>query len=203
MAIQDFTSLAQQIMARPTDLAVRLVAVDGAAGSGKSTFAGRLATALGGAPIIPMDDFLAWDDLQAFWPRFEAQVLEPLLAGQDLRYQKRDWAHDWSGRELGEWGEVKFNPVVVFEGIGAARRQVSSRLCYAIWVQADAELRLARGIARDGEQARGLWEGFMPGESEFLAADGARSRADLVVDGSRPYEGDGERFYTVNVERWS
>ena len=197
MAIQSFTSLAHQIMARPTVHAVRLVGVDGAAGSGKSTFAAKLAVALSGAPIIPIDDFLAWDDLQAFWPRFEAQVLEPLFAGKDLRYQKRDWTHDWSGRGLGEWREVKFNPVVVLEGIGAARRQVSARLCHAIWIDAELELRMARGIARDGEQARGLWEGFMPGEAEFLAADGARARADLIVDGSRPYEANDGQFHTI------
>ena len=35
---------------------VRLVGVDGHAGSGKSTFAGQLAEALGGAPVLHLDD---------------------------------------------------------------------------------------------------------------------------------------------------
>lgn len=197
MAIQGFAGLAQHIISRPCAHAVRLIGVDGAAGSGKSTFAEKLATALGAVPIIPIDDFLAWDDLEAFWPRFEAQVLSPLFAGKDLRYQKRDWENDWAGRGLGEWRELPFCPVLVLEGIGATRRQVVTRLNYAIWVETDAATRLKRGLARDGEAARGLWEGFMPGEAEFLAADGARSRADLVVDGGRPYEGDGGQFHTI------
>lgn len=197
MAIQSFHRLAGEILARPCPHVVRLIGVDGAAGSGKSTFASALARALGGAPIIPIDDFLAWDDLQDFWPRFEAQVLEPLFAGKDLRYQMRDWLHDNEGRGLGEWRELAFSPVVILEGIGATRRQLGSRLHYSVWVQADAELRLARGLARDGEQARGLWEGFMPGEADFFEADGARGRADLVVDGCRPYEGEGGRSFHV------
>lgn len=31
-----------------------------------------------------------------WWPRFDSQVLTPLLAGRDAVYQARDWS-DWYG----------------------------------------------------------------------------------------------------------
>ena len=61
---------------------VRLVAVDGFAGSGKTTFAGRLAEALG-AQVLHTDDLLeGWVDTVSFWPRLEEWVLAPLRAGR-------------------------------------------------------------------------------------------------------------------------
>jgi uridine kinase len=180
----DHRSLAREILARPLVHPVRLVAVDGAAGSGKSTFAHALAGALGNVPVIPMDDFLAWDDLTEFWPRLEREVLAPLFAGRAIRYQQRDWLNDNLGRSLGDFREVPFSETMILEGIGAGRRAVASRLSYLVWIEAPGALRLERGVARDGEAARARWEAFMPGEAAFLSAEGCRTRADLVVDGS-------------------
>jgi hypothetical protein len=131
-----------------------------------------------------MDDFLAWDDLTEFWPRLEREVLEPLFLGRSCRYQRRDWANDNLGRGLGDFREVPFSQTVLLEGIGAGRRALASRLSYLVWVEAPAWLRLARGLERDGEEARGLWEGFMPGEQAFHDAEDTRARANLVVDGA-------------------
>lgn len=184
-----FQDLAAKITAKPCAHPVRLIAVDGGAGAGKTTFAGHLAVALGGPPVIPMDDFLAWDDLTEFWPRMEEQVLKPLFQGKDPRYQKRDWVNDKDGRGLGEWRDVPFSKTVLIEGVGAARKALASRLAYSIWIEAPWETRLNRGIARDGEAVRDVWLGWMEGEERFIQAQKAFQRADLVVDGTVPYEG--------------
>jgi hypothetical protein len=180
----DYGTLARGILALPVKRHTRLVAIDGAAGSGKSTFARELSAALGDVPVVPMDDFLAWDDLTEFWPRFEREVLEPLVLGRSFRYQQRDWKNDRLGRGLGDFREVPFSETVIFEGVGSGRRALDARLSYLVWIEAAPALRLARGILRDGEGARALWEGFMPGEQAFHDAEGTRSRADLVVDGA-------------------
>jgi len=44
--------------------------------AGKSTFAARLAGALGGVPVAHTDD-LASSDKAPWWPRLEKQVLRP------------------------------------------------------------------------------------------------------------------------------
>ncbi|HEX5099365.1 MAG TPA: hypothetical protein VFV94_07680 [Polyangiaceae bacterium] len=185
----DLAELVRRINEPTPRHAVRLVAIDGLAGAGKSALARLLAERLGGVPIVPMDDFLAWDDITTFVPRLEAQVVAPLLRGEGIRYQQRDWANDWAGRSLGPWRAVPFSPTVIFDGVSAARREIAQYLSYAIWVETPPELCVRRGIERDGEGARALWEGFTPGLLRFFEADGTRDRADLVVDGQMPFDG--------------
>lgn len=160
---------------------IRIVGVDGCSGSGKSFLAARLATVLA-APVIEIDDFVSWDCFSGWWPRFEEQVLRPLLAGRDATYQARDWS-DWYGSTLGPFKTQPWAPTIILEGVTCTRRATAGRLAYAVWVEAPAEVRLARGMARDSvfPGKRQLWERWMREEDEFFSADGTRDRADLVV----------------------
>ena len=52
-----------------------------------------------------------------------------------------------------------------------------------MWVEAvDPDVRLARGLARDGEAMRPAWEQFMLDEADDFARNDTRARADLRVD---------------------
>jgi len=170
---------------RPAINGVRIIGVDGPAGAGKSTLAARLAQA-SGAPIIEVDDFVSWDDPSGlrWWGRFEEQVLGPLLTGSDARFQRRDWAGDWRGDSLGDWKTVPWHPLVIIEGVTCTRQATVGRLAYAIWVEAPAEVRLRRGLARDHGQpydVEQLWRDWMIQEQEFFAIDATRDRADVIV----------------------
>ena len=44
-------------------------------------------------------------------------------------------------------------------------------------------MRLARGVARDGEQVRDRWLRWMAEEATEFAREQTRERADVVVDG--------------------
>jgi uridine kinase len=159
---------------------VRLVAIDGPGGAGKSVFAQRLALALGDVPIVHTDDFASWDNPHNWWPRLEEQVLDPLERGKPVRYQR----YDWIARELGVWVEVPVSDVVIVEGVSSSRAAVKDRLTMAIWIESPREVRLSRGLERDGEAMRPAWDRWMAGEDVFFARDRTRERADLVVDGS-------------------
>ena len=50
-----------------------------------------------------------------------------------------------------------------------------------VWVEAESELRLRRGMARDGEHMRPQWEQWRIDEDVLFARLGTRARADLVV----------------------
>jgi uridine kinase len=198
MTVNDlhFAELARRIRSRPCRQRARLVAIDGPGGSGKSTFAAKLAPYLDDAPIIPMDDFIAWDDLTDYFPRFEEQVLAPLLEGRDLHYQKRDWIDDMMGRGLGEFRDVPFAEIVIFEGIGSAQRALAQYLSYTIWIAAPEDLRLTRGMQRDGhiDGMPAVWERFMAREKAFFELEHTAERADLVTDGTLPFAGEPPRF---------
>jgi uridine kinase len=89
-----------------------------------------------------------------------------------------------AGKSLAGWKTVAPHPFVVLEGVTCTRRAISDRLAVRVWVDAPADERLRRGIERDGESHRHLWERWMPDEAEFFARDGTRARADFIVDGA-------------------
>lgn len=162
---------------------VRLVGVDGPSGAGKSTFARTLAARLE-APLVETDDFMAWFHYRSWWPRFVAQVLDPLAEGRAAVFQQRDWRGDEFGTGLGGWRTVDWHPVVVIEGVGSTQSAVADRYAVRILVRTPAAHRLRRGTARDGEDHRVLWLGSIPYEDELLVRDGVERRAHLVVDGT-------------------
>lgn len=163
--------------------ATRLIAVDGPSGSGKSTLARPLAERLH-APVVRIDDFVTWQHFGAWWPRFEQQVVVPLLDGHDAVFQARDWEGDEFGDGLGEWRTVPWAPVVVLEGVTCSRLAINDRLACRLWIEAPPADRLTRGLRRDGESHRALWDRWMVEETAFFTEDRTRERADLVVDGT-------------------
>jgi hypothetical protein len=120
-------------------------------------------------------------------------VLEPLLAGRAAHFQLRDWDNDEFGNTLGGWKTVSWAPLVIIDGVTSTRQAVSDRLSYAIWADAPRELRLRRGLARDGETHRHLWLCWMRDEAAFFRSDGTRSRADLCIDGASDVPHDPQR----------
>jgi uridine kinase len=174
--------IAAFVRAAPPVHGIRLVGVDGPSGGGKSTVASALAAELG-APVIEIDDFVSWDHFAGWWPRFESQVLAPLLAGRDAVFQARDWT-DWYGDSLGPWKTVPWHPIVIVEGVTCTRRAATDALACRVWVDAPPEVRLSRGLTRDAAHpgARQLWDRWMAAESAFFTADDTRSRADFVID---------------------
>ena len=52
-----------------------------------------------------------------------------------------------------------------------------------VWVEAPPQVRLARGLARDGEAERPHWERWMRDEAEHFARERTAERADVRLDG--------------------
>ena len=190
-----FAALASQVMSAPPCLGpVRLVCVDGPAGSGKTTFAGRVASALGDMQVVHMDDlYEGWSGLDGVWKRLYGWVLEPLAAGRPGRYQR----YDWAAGAFAEWHDVPVAEALVVEGCGSAQRGVDPYATLRIWVEAPRELRLQRGIARDGEALRAEWLRWAELEAAHFARERTRERADLCVDGDPSLPHHPEREFIV------
>jgi hypothetical protein len=176
-----YADLAARVRAAPPRLGpVRLVAVDGGAGSGKTSFAARLAAALDDAPVLHTDDFLdGWGDLEGSWWRLESQVLSPLRAGSSARWQR----YDWLTESFAEWHNLPVPEVLIVEGVGSARRQAQPHLTLGVWVQAPRGLRVQRGITRDGPDLLTPFLIWLDDEAVHHEREMTRARADLVVDG--------------------
>ena len=158
----------------------RIVAIDGCGGAGKSTLATKLAVLLDDCPVIHTDDFASWDHPLDWYPRMIAQVLEPLRQNRPTRYQK----FDWQKKQLEEWETVEPCPVVLVEGVSTARVEFRLYLSLAIFVETDRELRLQRGLERDGEEALPLWQQWMAEEDAYLLRGRPKECADVVISGN-------------------
>lgn len=160
-----------------------VVAVDGPSGSGKTTYADVVADALsrrtGVRPqVVHMDDiYPGWNGLAEAVDLVTRWVLEPLTAGRDGGFRR--W--DWEAGERGEHVEVPRAHWVVLEGVGAGSRACREHEAALIWLEADAGVRMARGIERDGEAYRPYWERWADQEQELFTRENTRAQADLVI----------------------
>jgi ATP/maltotriose-dependent transcriptional regulator MalT len=85
----DLKAVVADILQRPGP--VRLVAIDGPGGAGKSTLATQLSAAAEGAPVVHTDDFASADNPINWWPRMLEQVIVPLTEGRPAHFQRYDW----------------------------------------------------------------------------------------------------------------
>jgi hypothetical protein len=166
----------------------RIVAVDGRSAGGKTTCATRLAAAVPGATVVHTDD-VAWYESFFDWAHLLRDgLLEPVRAGQPVAYRPPAW--DARGRD----GAIEVPagcPLLVVEGVGVSRRELSDRFDLRLWVQSDRVEARRRGIERDGGPAHGaFWDEWEAEEVPFLAADRPWERAGLIVAGvpGLPYD---------------
>ncbi len=182
-ALTGFADLAERVRAAPARLGgTRLVCVDGPAGSGKTTFAARLAATLGADTVVlHMDDLYAGWTLTGAVGRLTAGVLRPLAEGRPGAYHRYDW---YAGRFLDAAETVPCTRVLLVEGCGSSPRLLDPWSSLRVWVEAPAALRLTRGLARDGTAQAEHWRRWQDQEAAVFAAEDTRARADLQVDGA-------------------
>jgi uridine kinase len=175
-----------------------LVAIDGGGGAGKSSLAKKLEAHLTAADlpvsIVEVDDFFlplghrspAPSSENAIgsdfdWLRLRDQVLNPLRHGRPARYGRYDWATD----EVKEQREVLPHGVVIVEGVYSSRRELADLYDFRVWVECSRDLRLSRGLARDGEGARRRWENdWMPSEDRYIREHRPQDYADAIINGA-------------------
>lgn len=169
--------LARALAAPPTLGAGRLVCIDGLAGSGKTTLARELAALAPEAVVLGTDDMLdGWRGLPGLGASVEA-LLRPLAAGRPGTWRRWDWYDDrWAATET-----VHPVPLLVLEGVGSAAAAYDDLVTLLVWVEADRDTRLARWLARDGEDQRPHWADWLADEAALYERDDTRSRADVVI----------------------
>lgn len=159
-----------------------LVGIGGHGGSGKSTLAAHIAGTLDDVQVVATDSF--WNGAGFDLDRLRNDVVDVILEGSVATYD--EW--DWHAGVLRPGRSVSPTGVVVVEGVCALHQMFRDDMAVRIWIDAPHEVRLERGVARDGEESRSTWvDVWMPNEAAYVERDEPVACAHLVVDGTAPY----------------
>ena len=155
-------------LSRPATLGSgRLICIDGPAGSGKTTLASEIHSSEPTATMLHADDLLeGWGGLPGLGDTLNG-LLRDLAADRPGRWRRWDWIADgWA-----EWHQVSPGGLLVLEGVGTGDPAYADLVTVLVWVEVDGDLRMQRGLARDGEALRGHWLRWREEEDLLFAAD--------------------------------
>jgi uridine kinase len=179
-------NLLDHVQSTPARLGrTRLISIDGPAGSGKSTLADRFAARAEARGlhtlVLHMDDLYdGWDGAVRGFGLLRDHVLKRLADGREGRYRRYDW-------NTGTYAELHVVPVtldlLIVEGVTSGDRDADPWQSLRVWIETSNEVRLDRGIERDGEALRDQWLEWMRWERDHFATENTRLRAHVIVDG--------------------
>ncbi|ADK05373.1 TPA: uridine kinase family protein [Bacillus anthracis] len=177
-----------------TEQSLLIIGIDGCGGAGKSTLANKIKSNFSTVTIVHMDDFylpsakIVNDNptnksigADFDWKRLLKEVLNPISNGLEGRYKRYDWEKDsLVGSHI-----VPAGGIVIIEGVYATRQELAGMYDLKIWVNCPRETRIKRGIARDGEAARDMWENnWMVAEGMYVESHKPHEFADFIIDGT-------------------
>jgi uridine kinase len=177
-----------------------LVAIDGASGSGKSTFARWLADEFE-AVLVQSDDFFAagisnaeWDARTPQeraadaidWRRVRVEALEPLLAAKPAKWHAFDFAAgfrpDGTYAMRSDFIEREPASVIVLEGAYSTGGALTDLIDLTVLVEAPTEVRRDRVSAREEREFLAAWHArWDAAEEVYFTQMRPRSSFDLVV----------------------
>ncbi|KMP29740.1 MULTISPECIES: uridine kinase family protein [Bacillus] len=184
----------EQIRVKSVEQSLLIIGIDGCGGAGKSTLANKIKSKFSTVTIVHMDDFYLPSaqivnehptnksvGADFDWKRLLQEVLDPISKGVEGCYKRYDWETD----SLAETHNVPAIGIVIIEGVYATRQELAEMYDLKIWVNCPRETRIKRGIARDGEIARDMWENnWMVAEDMYVESHKPHEFADYIIDGT-------------------
>lgn len=175
---------------RPKNGRFFTIAIDGRGGCGKSTLAELLQSKFPDFIVLNGDDYFEPIDDPVVWgnfndDRFARDVVMPLKDGNSFLYRPYDWHAE---------PHITDQKIEVAEGFCLER-------CYSfafdldwdvkIWVETPKDICLERGLARENmprEKIIPAWKIWQQQEDDYIRDFKPQEKADIVIDGTKPFE---------------
>ena len=181
MEFEPILSAISEISAHKTE--PFLIAIDGPAGSGKTSLANQLSKKLNSVTTIHMDDlYNGWEDAltTTLTKHLEEWIAYPLKEHQGVKYQK----FNWTSNEYGPSVEVRDIELLILEGVGAAQEMIRQQADLTIWIEVGPQIGLARVLNRDGGQLLPYMLKWQERERAHFLKDQTKENCQIFIDGS-------------------
>ncbi len=156
---------------------IKVIAIDGRSGAGKTDYAASLGARLQ-APVFHVEDvYPGWSGLDATPPLLVDRLLAPLAVGAIGSIPRWDWARGRPSTEI----RVVPGPILILEGVGSGARICRPFLSMLIWIDAPPTIRKRRALERDGTTFAPFWDMWAAQEDALFARDDIRAAADAVI----------------------
>ncbi len=164
-----------------------IIGVDGLGGSGKSTIAEKIRQINPNKiEVVHMDDFYFPTSMRyknedcngVDIDRILKEVINPYLNNENVVYTKYDWVNDMLGEEI----KVDKDKIILLEGVYSSHNKLKSHIDMKIWVECKRDIRLHRGLTRDGEAGYDNWVNvWMPLENKYVENQKPNLSAQYIV----------------------
>jgi uridine kinase len=142
--------------------------------------------------VIHTDDFASWNNPLDWWPLLIRHVFRPIQDGaRTLSYERSQGGEHHCPEPVIDQPVTR---LMILEGVGSSRKEFRDYISVSIFIETPRAVCLRRGIERDrvmgmtDEALIPLWEGWLRDEDRYFARDQPKAHADLVVDGTQPFE---------------
>jgi uridine kinase len=152
---------------------VSVLAIDGPAGSGKTTLAADLARRTGSATVHMDDLYAGWTGLHAGITLARNTVLEPLSRGHAIAVP----TYDWTRNEYAGLSPLSVGRLLIIEGVGAGALELEDLVSMLVFLDAPAGTRRAQALSRGGEGFEERWDEWAAVEARYWDSDHPRERA--------------------------
>lgn len=184
----DLVKVLQEVLLMPPRCGVtHVLAIDGRAGSGKTTLASDLFLALNmksSVSLIHMDEIYGgWDCAlgESLTERL-SDLLKDLSRGVPHQLP----TYDWSAKVFNSYREISPTHVLILEGVGSAQRVVREFATATIWLDIDSRTGLARVLERDGKVSEPFMRQWQVDEDVHHLREKTRENADFVLSTVQP-----------------
>ena len=159
-----------------------LLAIDGPAGAGKTTFAAKLEAELSvhsTVKVIHMDDlYNGWDNaLSNPLSEILDRISTAHLAGREFVIKK----FNWHTMEFDSEEKIAPTDYLIIEGVGAAQQIVRETGATTYWLDIEPEIGLQRVLDRDGAHLEVQMHQWQVDQDKHFARDETRENCEFKL----------------------
>ena len=159
-----------------------VIAIDGPAGSGKTTLSKQLAADIADVEIIHIDDlYQGWSD--AFSARLAASVISQILVPISKRIDFSYEIYDWRSNKFHKSKVIPKNKIYILDGVSAGQSQFRPYISKIIWLEISDEIGLSRVLQRDGADILSPMQEFQRAQKLHFTSDLTENAADFHYEG--------------------